>query len=85
MKYLLFLGAIFSMLILILQSQSVFAYNDPNHCRGYNACYAIGYKDGYNDGQMDYLLHMHVLIIAQVGAMDITSVFAFTSFMAITT
>lgn len=22
-----------------------------NHCGGYNACYATGYRDGYNDAQ----------------------------------
>jgi hypothetical protein len=50
-EYLVFLGAIFPMLILSSYSHSVFAYNDPNHCHGYNACYTIGYRDGYNDAQ----------------------------------
>jgi hypothetical protein len=31
-EYLVFLGAIFPMLILSSYSHSVFAYNDPNHC-----------------------------------------------------
>jgi hypothetical protein len=51
MNNLVFLGAIFPMLILISQSHSVFAYNEPKHCNGYNRCYAIGYVDGYNDAQ----------------------------------
>jgi hypothetical protein len=33
-------------MILSSHSHSVFAYSDPNHCPGYNACYAIGYRDG---------------------------------------
>jgi hypothetical protein len=48
---LIFLGAIFPMLISSSYSHSVFAYNDPNHCSGYNTCYTIGYRDGYNDAQ----------------------------------
>jgi hypothetical protein len=51
MNNLVFLGAIFPMLILISQSHSVFAFSDPKHCQGYDACYTIGYRDGYNDAQ----------------------------------
>jgi len=35
----------------ILSSHSAFAYNDPKHCQGYNACFSIGYNDGYSDAQ----------------------------------
>jgi hypothetical protein len=51
MNNLIFLGAIFLMLILILQYHSVFASSGPKHCQGYHACYAKGYRDGYNDAQ----------------------------------
>jgi hypothetical protein len=27
------------------------AYDDPKHCSGYNACFTIGYDDGYSDAQ----------------------------------
>lgn len=50
MNNLVFLGALFLMLILS-SYHSVFAYNDPNHCRGYNACYTIGHRDGYDDAK----------------------------------
>jgi hypothetical protein len=32
-------------------NHSELAYTDPKHCHGYNACYAIGCRDGYNDAQ----------------------------------
>jgi len=50
-EHLVLMGALFTILILISQSHSVFAYSDPKHCQGYNACYVIGYRDGYNDAQ----------------------------------
>lgn len=28
-----------------------FAYNDPKHCQGYEACFSIGYDDGYSDAK----------------------------------
>lgn len=48
-----FLGAIFPMSILISQSHFdlAFAFSDPKHCHGYNECFDMGYRDGYNDAQ----------------------------------
>jgi hypothetical protein len=52
MNYLVLIGVIFTMLIfLISQSHSGFAHIDPKHCHGYYVCYAIGYRDGYNNAQ----------------------------------
>ena len=51
MNNLVFLGPIFSILILILQTHSIYAHSYPQHCLGYNACYTIGYRDGYDDVQ----------------------------------
>ena len=38
-------------LVAIVSFHSGFAYNDPNHCHGYNACVTVGYNDGYSDAQ----------------------------------
>lgn len=51
MDKLVLMGAIFLLMILYISSHSVLATGDPQHCRGYNSCYAIGYRDGYNDAQ----------------------------------
>lgn len=51
MNELIFLGAIFLMLILISQCHSVLAFSDPKHCHGHNECFDIGYRDGYSDVQ----------------------------------
>jgi len=51
MNYMVSVGAIFLVFILTAQSHSVYAYSDPKHCRVYDACYAIGYNDGYNDAK----------------------------------
>ena len=51
MKHLVLMGPIFPMSILISQSYSVFAYSELKHCHGYNECFDIGYRDGYNDVQ----------------------------------
>ena len=48
MDNMVFLGTIFPMLILIPQSYSVLALNDPKYCQGHDVCYTIGYRDGYN-------------------------------------
>jgi hypothetical protein len=45
------MGAIYAMLILISLYHSAVAYSDPKHSQGYDACYWIGYRDGYNDAQ----------------------------------
>jgi len=44
-------AAIILVLVATLSSNSTFAYSDPKHCHGYNACFTIGYSDGYSDAQ----------------------------------
>ena len=44
-------AAISLVLVAIVPFHSGFAYNDPNHCHGYNACVTVGYNDGYSDAQ----------------------------------
>lgn len=51
MIYLVLVGAIFLVFILLAQSHSISAYGDPKHCHMYDACYAMGYSDGYNDAK----------------------------------
>jgi len=58
------------------QSNSIYAYSDPKHCRVYDACYAIGYNDEYNDAKKESALPTRVLVIVHVGAMDIMMDFA---------
>jgi len=70
------MGGIFSTFTLILQSHCVFAYNDPNHRRGYNACYTIGYRDGYNDAQNGVSPAFACRVIVKTGALVTTMDFA---------
>ena len=44
-------AAIILVLVATLSSNSTFAYSDPMHCHGYNACFTIVYSDGYSDAQ----------------------------------
>lgn len=51
MNNLVLMGAILPVMILNFSSHSILATGDPKHCQGYDACYTIGYRDGYNDAQ----------------------------------
>jgi len=47
---LILIAIIFPILIVTMPPHQM-ALGDPKHCQGYNACYVIGYRDGYNDAQ----------------------------------
>lgn len=47
---LMLMAVIIPIMVLIATSHLAFAYNDPKHCSD-NACFSIGYDDGYSDAQ----------------------------------
>ena len=51
MNNLVLICAIFPVLIFIATIYPAIASGDPKHCHRYNACYTIGYNDGYTDVQ----------------------------------
>ena len=52
MNHLILMVVVIPILVLIASSHTAFAdKNDPKHCSGYNACFSIGYNDGYSDAQ----------------------------------
>jgi hypothetical protein len=51
MNHLILISVAIPILLLIALSHSAFAYYDPRHCSGYDACFSIGYNDGYSDAQ----------------------------------
>ena len=51
MNNLVLICAIFPVLIFIATIYPAIASGDPKHCHRYNACYTIGYNDGYTDAQ----------------------------------
>jgi hypothetical protein len=51
MKHLILMTVVIPILLLIAPSHLTAAYNDPKHCRGYDACFSIGYDDGYSDAK----------------------------------
>jgi hypothetical protein len=44
------MGAIFPIFIVTMLPHQM-ALGDPKHCNGYNECYDIGYRNGFNDAQ----------------------------------
>jgi len=51
MNHLVLMAVVIPILVLIAPSFAAFAYNDPKHCSGYDACFSVGYDDGYSDAQ----------------------------------
>jgi hypothetical protein len=51
MNHLVLMAVVIPISVLIAPSFSAFAYNDPKHCSGYDACFSVGYDDGYSDAQ----------------------------------
>jgi hypothetical protein len=51
MNHLILMAVVTPILVLMAPPYSVFAYDDPKHCFGYNTCFNIGYQDGYTDKQ----------------------------------
>jgi hypothetical protein len=51
MDYPILMAVVLPISVLIAPSHLAFAHNDPRHCSGYDACFSIGYNDGYSDAQ----------------------------------